>query len=84
MTASARLRYRVEGMDCPSCAAKIETALGRLPGVDQVKVTYGTGSLALNHDPAHTSVTEIKSTVAALRPEPSAPYMTSVAFAGFA
>ena len=27
------LRLDVEGMDCPSCALKIETALGRLPGV---------------------------------------------------
>jgi Co/Zn/Cd efflux system component/copper chaperone CopZ len=33
-----RVRYRVTGMDCPSCAAKIETAV-RSAGVDDVKVS---------------------------------------------
>ena len=28
-----RTRYRVSGMDCASCAAKIENALRRMPGV---------------------------------------------------
>ena len=65
MNATIGLRYRVEGMDCPSCASKIETALGRLPGVDRVKVTYSTSALALVHDPARTSVAEIESTVEA-------------------
>src|SRR3954466_15388020 len=27
-----RTRYRVSGMDCASCAAKIDTGLRRLPG----------------------------------------------------
>ena len=27
------LRYKVKGMDCPTCAGKIETAVSRLPGV---------------------------------------------------
>ena len=26
------LRYKVKGMDCPTCAGKIETAVSRLPG----------------------------------------------------
>src|SRR5882724_11964578 len=66
MNTTVGMRYRVEGMDCPSCAAKIETALGRLPGVDQVRVTYSTAALALHHDPERTSAAEIESTVAAL------------------
>ena len=33
-----RTRYRVSGMDCASCAAKIETALKRIPGVQAVSV----------------------------------------------
>jgi Cd2+/Zn2+-exporting ATPase len=73
MNTTVGLRYRVGGMDCPSCASKIETALGRLPGVDQVKVTYGTAALVLNHDPARTSATEIESTVAALGFEARSP-----------
>ncbi len=43
-------RFRVGGMDCASCATKIETAVGRLPGVDSVAVSVMTGSLAVTHD----------------------------------
>jgi Cd2+/Zn2+-exporting ATPase len=76
------LRYRVEGMDCPSCASKIETALGRLPGVDEVKVTYSTEILALQHDPARTSTTEIESTVTALGFETRSPAQGGARHAG--
>ena len=30
--AETRTRYRVEGMDCAACAAKIDTAVRRVPG----------------------------------------------------
>lgn len=36
MTTTAR--YRVQGMDCASCADKIETAVKRIDGVESVKV----------------------------------------------
>ncbi len=29
-------RYRIEGMDCPSCTVKIETALRRIDGVSEI------------------------------------------------
>lgn len=41
------LRLRVEGMDCPGCALKIETAVGRLPGVSEVRVNVGSGSVVV-------------------------------------
>ncbi|UPG72442.1 cation transporter [Roseomonas gilardii subsp. gilardii] len=34
MTSGDQLSWRVEGMDCPSCAAKVEKAVSRLPGVE--------------------------------------------------
>jgi Cd2+/Zn2+-exporting ATPase len=42
-----RLRYRVEGMDCGSCARKIETALTRVPGVSDISITTTTETLRL-------------------------------------
>ena len=36
LVTSSHTRYRVGGMDCASCAAKIDTALRRLPGVEDV------------------------------------------------
>ena len=44
------LRYRVKGMDCPTCAGKIETAVSRLPGVADVRVNYGSQILDLALD----------------------------------
>ena len=38
-------RFRVEGMDCASCAAKIETAVRRLPGVADATVSVQAGTL---------------------------------------
>ena len=53
-SAGAALRYRVEGMDCPSCAAKIETAVARIEGAESIRVNYGTQTLALRLDEAAT------------------------------
>ena len=46
-TANA-LRYRVEGMDCPTCAGKVETAMKRLPGVSDVQVSTATQILTFH------------------------------------
>lgn len=48
----AVLRFQVEGMDCASCAGKIEKAVGRMPGVSDVKVTFATETLTVDADPA--------------------------------
>ncbi|WP_164078974.1 cation transporter, partial [Stenotrophomonas maltophilia] len=47
--AANQTRYRVEGMDCASCAAKIDTAVRRLPGVDDVTVSVPTGIMTVHH-----------------------------------
>nr|WP_302479811.1 heavy metal translocating P-type ATPase [Roseicella sp. DB1501] len=52
--ARAALRYQVEGMDCPSCASKIETAVGRVRGAEDIRVNYGTQILAFRLDEATT------------------------------
>lgn len=40
--------YRVTGMDCAACAAKIETAVKRLPGVEAVDISSATGRLKVS------------------------------------
>ncbi|GAA3551871.1 heavy metal translocating P-type ATPase [Zobellella aerophila] len=44
-TAPGRHRWQIQGMDCPSCAAKIETALRRLPGVQSAEIRFATERL---------------------------------------
>ena len=44
-------RYRVCGMDCASCATKIDTAVRRLPGVSDVSVSATAGTMTVTHTP---------------------------------
>lgn len=46
---TSQARYRVDGMDCGSCAGKIETAIRRLPGVSDVAVSVPAGTLTVAH-----------------------------------
>ncbi|PMU89993.1 heavy metal-associated domain-containing protein, partial [Pseudomonas sp. GP01-A4] len=46
---SQQSRYRVDGMDCASCAAKIDTAVRRVPGVEDVSVSATAGTMTVRH-----------------------------------
>lgn len=48
---SRRHRWQVLGMDCPSCARKIETAVSRVAGVQQVRVLFATEKLVVDLAP---------------------------------
>ncbi|MES5100350.1 heavy metal translocating P-type ATPase [Agrobacterium sp. BA1120] len=50
MSTSLQTRFRVDGMDCASCAAKIDTAVRRMPGVDDVSVSVTAGTMTVRHD----------------------------------
>ncbi|WP_374450033.1 heavy metal translocating P-type ATPase [Stella sp.] len=60
------LRLAVEGMDCPSCARKIETALGRLPGVAAVAVDVGGGRVRVTPGAAPPDREAVERTIRAL------------------
>jgi Cd2+/Zn2+-exporting ATPase len=42
-------RFRVDGMDCASCAAKIDTATRRFDGVENVSVSVVAGTMTVRH-----------------------------------
>ena len=54
------LRYHVEGMDCPSCASKIETAVGRFGGAEDIRVNYHSQVLAFRLDETATPRTAVE------------------------
>lgn len=66
MTSRNALKYRIESMDCASCASKIENALRRLPGVSDISVNYGQASMSLRVDEDQTSRTAIEERIRAL------------------
>ncbi|MFC1983426.1 heavy metal translocating P-type ATPase [Chloroflexota bacterium] len=39
------------GVTCPTCVVNIETALGSLPGIDDVKVNFGAERITVRYDP---------------------------------
>jgi copper chaperone len=41
---------RSQELSCPSCVAKIETALKALEGVSDAKVHFNTGKIEVQHD----------------------------------
>jgi Cd2+/Zn2+-exporting ATPase len=51
MTSVPKTRFRLEGVDCPSCATKIDTAVRRIPGVTEVMVSVTTQTLSVTHAP---------------------------------
>ncbi|AJD42657.1 cadmium-translocating P-type ATPase [Rhizobium sp. SEMIA 4085] len=50
MAEAARAKYKVGGMDCASCAAKIDTAVRRIAGVEDVSVSMAAGTMTISHD----------------------------------
>jgi len=57
------LTFRVEGMDCASCAGTIQTALSRLPGVSDLKVSVTREIMSLTLEDNKTPVGRIEDTV---------------------
>ncbi|MBB3971792.1 heavy metal translocating P-type ATPase [Hansschlegelia beijingensis] len=66
MAAASALKLRIEGMDCGSCAQKIETAMRRLPGVAEVEVSVSAASMSITVDEDRTSRAAIRAKIDAL------------------
>jgi Zn2+/Cd2+-exporting ATPase len=59
-------RMQVGGMDCTSCAIKIEGSLEKLAGVAEISVVVATGRLIVTYDSDLVSEADIKQRVTAL------------------
>lgn len=42
--------WKIEGMDCPACARKVETAVNRVDGIVEAKVLFATEKLIITSD----------------------------------
>ncbi|MGA9188199.1 MAG: heavy metal translocating P-type ATPase [Methanosarcina sp.] len=49
----------VTGMDCPDCAAKVEKAVKRIPGVGNATIVFPAGRLDVEYDSEQTGVTQV-------------------------
>jgi len=62
---SLTFRYRVAGMDCPSCAAKIEAEARKTPGVKAVKVSIASQVMTVTTE-EETRLAEVERAVTGL------------------
>lgn len=60
------LEWRVTGMDCGACAAKVRGAVERLPGVREVDVALMAERMRLRLDEGQTSSAQVEKTVRGL------------------
>lgn len=55
--------YKIAGMDCSSCAAKLQGVFTKVPGVVEAKVNVNDRVLYLEYDPGILSSEEIEATI---------------------
>ncbi|HEV7327523.1 MAG TPA: heavy metal translocating P-type ATPase [Bosea sp. (in: a-proteobacteria)] len=65
-TETETLSWKVGGMDCASCAAKIRGAVERLPGVSEVRLSVMSETLTLALDESRTRRDAVEKRVASL------------------
>ncbi len=59
------MRYLVKGLNCPHCAAKIEAALKKTPGLEDAALSFVTGSITLPEE----MLAEAKRIVTSIEPK---------------
>lgn len=50
---------QVTGMDCADCAAKVEKAVKRMPGVTSAQITFPLGKLRVDYEATQTGVNQV-------------------------
>ena len=58
-----RESVRIEGMDCPSCASKISSIVGAMPGVDSVNVVFAQARMQVAYNQAAVTLADIETKV---------------------
>ena len=62
--ATTHTMLRAEGFSCPSCVSKIEKQVGRLEGVEKVKVHFASARIEVDHDEARITADDLVAAVA--------------------
>jgi copper chaperone len=58
--------FQLEPLTCPSCIKKIESALGRTPGVESARVLFNASKVKAEFDASQTGVDELKHVIVKL------------------
>lgn len=58
-----QVTLQVQGMSCGHCVNAVESNVGKLDGVEQVKVNLETGKVDVSYDEGKVTVEKIKETI---------------------
>lgn len=58
-----RQMIMLENLNCPTCAAKLERAAQKLPGMKSAKVSFGSGTLKVEYDESVLQEAAIRETI---------------------
>lgn len=58
-----RQMYMLNKLNCPVCAAKLEAAVRKLPGMRAARVEFGSGAMHVEYDPDQLTEAAIKGAV---------------------
>ncbi len=53
----------IHGMTCQGCVDSVKTVLEKLPGVAQVTVSLDAAEATIHHDPANTTIDQLKAAI---------------------
>ncbi|MCC0175669.1 copper-translocating P-type ATPase [Waterburya agarophytonicola K14] len=58
-----KINLKLRGMSCASCASSIESAIRKVPGVDECNVNFGAQLAAIKYNPRRTNIKNIQDAV---------------------
>ncbi len=64
-----RKTYRLEDLDCANCAAKMETAIRKLPGVKDASVSFLTQKMIIEADDVPALMPQIVRCISRVEPD---------------
>ena len=44
------MKYKLTGLDCPNCVARMEKIIGKVPGVKSASINFATGKTIIVYD----------------------------------
>lgn len=53
----------LNNLNCPSCAAELQKAFQKMPGVKEANVAFATGTLTLEYDEGSVTPEQVEKTV---------------------
>jgi len=63
------MKYKLTGLDCPNCVARMEKVIGKVPGVKSVSINFASGKTIIVYDGNEAEVSK-NAEAAAKKAEP--------------